>query len=278
MRNLSRWEMAVRQLPRLVALLVAAAHAPASGQTPSKTSAADSFYAAACGTGASMGNALACYRLGELYWEGRSVAEDKPRAAKLYQKACERSDLEPRACLRLGELYERGEVAPKVPHRALTLYRMACDAGNQEACSRSTSLQASLGIAAPVAPPPVPQAAPPAPAPTEYDDSEEATEAKIASFNARFEEQKRKATTQEERDRIERSRQSTEKLFRLTAKASRLEREIKAGNEKLKSLTKRANENTEAMKRNSEEQERINKILEKYEPYLNPGSGSSKAP
>lgn len=171
MRKSLNWEHALRIFARVAVLLTAFAYGSSEGQERPSIQAATTYYEAACGTGTAMGNALACYRLAELYWEGRGATQDRMRAWGLYQKACERKDLEPRACLRLGEIYEKGEIVPKAPDRALTLYRMACDAGEKEACARLTKSQASSGVqplqatpsAAPTQPPRSAPSAAPAP-------------------------------------------------------------------------------------------------------------------
>lgn len=136
--------------------VVLALCASTSSQAQEKPGAAQGLedFAAVCGTGLPGDTALMCHRMGNLFWEGLGVPQDKQKAAGLYQQACERKDPEPLACLRLGELYEKGEVTPKLPTRALALYRIACTAGNPEACSRLTSLQNSAPAPAPTGPPP----------------------------------------------------------------------------------------------------------------------------
>ena len=63
------------------------------------------------------------------------MPKDEPRAAALYKKACDASDM--RGCAMLGSVYETGTGAPKDPVQASALYRRACAGGVQKACERS---------------------------------------------------------------------------------------------------------------------------------------------
>jgi TPR repeat protein len=244
MRKSLNWEHALRILARVAVLLAAFAYGSSEGQERPSIQAAARYYEAACGTGTAMGNALACYRLAELYWEGRGVTQDRIRAGLLYQKACERKDLEPRACLRLGELYEKGEVAPKAPQRALTLYRMACDAGAQEACARLTQSQASSGVQPLQATPPAAPAQPPrsapsaAPAPPSQATLPAASAQPPMTRKAQAPAQKQKMSLEELNRRLlnldtlspDEVSETLREFSALVEEAERLERELKGGN------------------------------------------------
>ena len=79
------------------------------------------------------GEAAGCRKLGDMYFSGRGVAEDRNRAAQLNQKACDEGDAE--GCFSLGAMYFRGLGVADDGNRAVQLFQKGCDGG------RSTRLQ-----------------------------------------------------------------------------------------------------------------------------------------
>jgi TPR repeat protein len=75
-----------------------------------------------------------CYKLGALYFEGRGVPVDPPRAAQLMEQACEANDME--GCFVLGQMYDQGAGVTQDQGRARTLFKRACDGGVSKACGR----------------------------------------------------------------------------------------------------------------------------------------------
>jgi TPR repeat protein len=214
MRKSLNRQQVLRALMRLTVLLAAFAYGSSQGQERPAAQGAILNDEAACGTGTNLGNAQACYRLAGRYWEGRGVAQDRMRGALLYQKACERTDLVPRACVLLGELYEKGEVAPKVPQRALFLYRKACDAGEREACARITRLEASLQEQPLQTPPPIAPSKPSTSAPSVA--PAPASQATLPAASAL------PATTRQEPDPKPKQKMSDEEFQRRMANLSKL--------------------------------------------------------
>src|SRR5581483_11005598 len=77
-------------------------------------------YQRACDLGA----VTACVDLGVQYRDGKGAAdEDRPRAVKLFQRAC---DLNGPACASLASMYELGWGVPKDLARAKQLYEKSC--------------------------------------------------------------------------------------------------------------------------------------------------------
>lgn len=69
-----------------------------------------------------------CRELGDLYLEGRGVKKDLPRAAELYDRACD-YHVDELACAKLvelGDLYVEGRGVEKNESRAAELYETAC--------------------------------------------------------------------------------------------------------------------------------------------------------
>lgn len=78
------------------------------------------MYQRACDLGA----VTACVDLGVQYRDGKGAAdEDRPRAVKLFQRAC---DLNGPACASLASMYELGWGVPKDLARAKQLYEKSC--------------------------------------------------------------------------------------------------------------------------------------------------------
>lgn len=73
-----------------------------------------------------------CSWAGAEYENG--TAEDRGRAAVLYERACRAG--KPFSCYRLAVIYESGAGRPHDPVKAAELFRTACAAGVREACAR----------------------------------------------------------------------------------------------------------------------------------------------
>jgi TPR repeat protein len=77
----------------------------------------------------------ACGRLGLMLVEGRGVATDATRGAKLLEKACDGGDGS--ACNNLGRSYYKGIGVTADRDRAQSLWKKACTLGDQAGCSNA---------------------------------------------------------------------------------------------------------------------------------------------
>lgn len=85
---------------------------------------------------------MGCRALGVIFEQGKGVAVDLPRAATLYQQACDGRALpvvrviirDGVGCQWLGAMYENGTGVKKDLPRARALYEQGCDAGVKDAC------------------------------------------------------------------------------------------------------------------------------------------------
>lgn len=82
-----------------------------------------------------MGNNMACYRLGDMYYYGRDIKQDYNEALEYYQKACRMGNN--LSCYRLGDMYYYGQVKNgDLLAMSEFFYQRACDLGNSMACFR----------------------------------------------------------------------------------------------------------------------------------------------
>jgi len=90
---------------------------------------------------ADQGNAVAQTDIGDLYLNGRGVAQDFAQAMTWYRKAADQGNAV--AQYNVGSLYERGQgVPPDVP-QALVWYRKAADQGETDAVEAVKRLSSS---------------------------------------------------------------------------------------------------------------------------------------
>jgi hypothetical protein len=80
---------------------------------------------------ADAGNAVAMNKLGDLYYDGRGVAQDYGKAREWYQKAVDAGNTD--AMYNLGVLYEYGRGVAQDYGKAREWYQKAADAGNTDA-------------------------------------------------------------------------------------------------------------------------------------------------
>jgi hypothetical protein len=81
-----------------------------------------------------VGFSTACYHLGRMYQEGRSVPRQLTVAEELYKKSCDLGDL--LGCFGLAKMYESGRSEGGGPAQAAQIYERACNVGNADACTR----------------------------------------------------------------------------------------------------------------------------------------------
>ena len=74
-----------------------------------------------------------CFELGELYFSGNGVPLDYPRAAELYQQACDGEVA--LGCAALGGMYYEGEGVPLDRARAAEFLQQACDGEDAGSCA-----------------------------------------------------------------------------------------------------------------------------------------------
>jgi TPR repeat protein len=84
----------------------------------------------ACGRG----DNRACMRLGKIYFEGTTGANDD-RAASVLTRACEGEEAE--ACFLLGELHRTGRGVDRNERAAARYHRLACERGFTRGCRRA---------------------------------------------------------------------------------------------------------------------------------------------
>ena len=89
-----------------------------------------------CRDAALQGNALACLKLGELYFHGRGVEKDEKKAVELFKVAALKGNAE--AIKNLGAFYEFGAtgIVEKDEAKAVQFYKIAADLGNVYAKDR----------------------------------------------------------------------------------------------------------------------------------------------
>jgi TPR repeat protein len=96
----------------------------------------------ACAAGCDRHDAHACNDLAVMFEEGRGVPKDLPKAAMLYEVACNHGVLE--ACSFFATFLYNGEVVPKDVARAAVLLKRACDGGNvAESCEHLKAVAAA---------------------------------------------------------------------------------------------------------------------------------------
>ncbi len=78
------------------------------------------------------GNAVGCFNLGVMYYNGQGVTQDNFKAVEFYQKTCDGQ--EAMGCFNLGVMYEKGDGVTQDHFKAVELYRQACDGKNALGC------------------------------------------------------------------------------------------------------------------------------------------------
>jgi TPR repeat protein len=86
---------------------------------------------AACSAAAKSGDAMARYRLGQMYRKGRGVKKDAAMAEDWYRKAADAGH--PGAQYRVGQALRKGKGAKKDPAAAAGWYRKAAEQGHRQA-------------------------------------------------------------------------------------------------------------------------------------------------
>ena len=90
--------------------------------------------------GAEQGNADAQFALGEAYYDGRMVAQDRQQALRWFRAAADQGHAE--AQYTLGFLYQMGRGVPSDPSQAMFWYQKAASQGHAQAASSLKTLQA----------------------------------------------------------------------------------------------------------------------------------------
>jgi TPR repeat protein len=83
---------------------------------------------ALCKEAALAGDADAQVRVGDAYYNGGAVAEDRTEARKWYEMAAKQAN--PEACRKLGTMWAKGEGGPRDPKRAMDLWMTAEKGGD----------------------------------------------------------------------------------------------------------------------------------------------------
>lgn len=93
-----------------------------------------------CRDAALQGNALACLKLGELYFHGKGVEKDEKKAFELFKFAAEKGNAE--AIKNIGAFYEFGfpGIVDQDIAKAIQLYKIAVGLGNAYAQGRLKAL------------------------------------------------------------------------------------------------------------------------------------------
>jgi TPR repeat protein len=121
----------------LVALVSSTAHAQSGGggvETASstmgnaKTDLSLEQLAQACDGG----DASGCSNLGNMYYKGDGVEQNKGLAEQLFSKACDGGGAS--GCSNLGNMYYKGDGVRQDKARAEELYSKACDGGGASGC------------------------------------------------------------------------------------------------------------------------------------------------
>lgn len=85
-------------------------------------------YTKACDSGI----AVACNKLGLIYYAGRGVEQSDQKALEFYKRACDGSDF--RGCVFLGFMYQNGLGLKASALKAAEFYTIACEAGDELGC------------------------------------------------------------------------------------------------------------------------------------------------
>lgn len=99
---------------------------------------------------AEQGNANAQFKLGEAYYDGQVVAQDRQQAVRWFNAAAEQGHVE--AQYTLGFIYQMGRGVSSDPSQAIAWYEKAAAQGHARAASSLKHMQA--GAKKPSAPPP----------------------------------------------------------------------------------------------------------------------------
>jgi TPR repeat protein len=86
----------------------------------------------------------ACVFAGQMYEFAHGVAKDDARAARFYERACDRQWAP--GCYNLAIMYERGTGVPQDRTKAADLYQAACTAGAQQACEKAREMHGPAPI------------------------------------------------------------------------------------------------------------------------------------
>jgi TPR repeat protein len=78
------------------------------------------------------GIAVACNKLGLLYYAGRGVKQDSLKAVEFYEKACDGGDVT--GCSFLGFMYHNSISIERDDLKAIEFYTKACDGGDTFGC------------------------------------------------------------------------------------------------------------------------------------------------
>ena len=82
---------------------------------------------------------LACFNLGNSYFNGEGVRLDKFKALELFKKVCDAND--PQGCVNLGLLYDKGDGIRLDKSKALELFGKACDLKEELGCKYYADLK-----------------------------------------------------------------------------------------------------------------------------------------
>ncbi len=85
------------------------------------------------------GNASACFKLGNTYYKGEGVTQDRFKAAEFFRQACDGQYA--KGCNNLGVMYEHGKGVPQSREDALTFYGKACDLKSKIGCRLNAELK-----------------------------------------------------------------------------------------------------------------------------------------
>ena len=102
-------------------------------EIPEDITQAAGYYDSAC----TLGDMSGCTELGYAYAQADGVNLDKPKAARLWKKACDGDEMI--ACFNYGDLVEYGSTINNKEKLALTYYRLSCDLGYEKACAKLTN-------------------------------------------------------------------------------------------------------------------------------------------
>lgn len=86
------------------------------------------------------GIAVACNKLGLIYYAGRGVEQSDLKALGFYKKACDGSDF--RGCVFLGFMYQNGLGIKSSDLKAAKFYAKACNGGDTLGCKNLGILHA----------------------------------------------------------------------------------------------------------------------------------------
>ena len=97
------------------------------------------YYNKACDGGSSIG----CYRIGNLYYQGKGVKQNYKKAKTYYEKSCNGNMLNgtERGCNNLAVLYYYGRGTKRDIAKAKTYYHKACNKGYITACQTLKALK-----------------------------------------------------------------------------------------------------------------------------------------